>query len=1060
MNRSIHGGAMRVVNNSYIGEAYSNQLFHQPSLTELARQQRHDSDQHSQCSSSGLMNEEENSSVQFDPMADDDEWTDDVERNHNNTEDDDRDDTESTLPLKYRNKMRRYKEMRDKVPASASSPPEFNYSGANVMGTQATAYAELLKICQKHHADKSLFDDIQKWATHWSQKDEHVFKQQSSANRWSRKKLLKFLKNVFPFEGMEPKTHTVELHDGRIVSVPQVDFANSMLSILNDKEVMKHVMKGLDPNTWRPIISEDEHENDDNAMIDDKDSGWLFRQGIKLHCPGVNECDPTKVRPFPLLMHIDMSHADLFGNLKVAPIQVMPAILDVNVQQTVAAWRQIATIPNLSAGKGKDDKTKSIDKLKDFHKVTAAALSSLVECYESGGFIWRDGNGEEILLKPYIHMFIGDIAGVNEMVGHYNTWKANCLVKDCKCSQDDILQFPLKCKQMTWADLNACSSEQEVFDLYSERGLISERDMTDMMNDPVFAKTISKHPINNAFDALPLADPYQGIIGMTPQEMLHLMGCGIFKYLIHGIRDIIGENQRNARVKALINDIFPDVKLHLKRNAERDLPRMSNRNGFFNITSLTNEEVRGNFLGLVVLMHTSYGEDLLAKYFEAQDIDYHDMLETCCLVLAWERFHLDPQKRSNLIDSHAVTQTLMERIIAHVPRPETESVGKKKGSRGWKISKMHASSFFSLYSPKFGRAKCSDSSCNEKNHRSFVKHNAKLTQRISSKFATQLAQNDYDRVVIERVYDYIRHQCSQSHNDTVSQAVAASEEAHADCFYDSDGEADDDDSDDEVSLPERKAIAVRGKYTMAIHIDTRNRVTVSSKFTYPPMQMLGVQPNQFVHKTIADASIKYCLNRDMDCAANLNIQGFTSAVIGGCRYRSTPYWKGEEWYDWAVVKFPPTVDSAGGDSCICRVMGFFQYMTPGCMTYKNQESVSTPPEELVGCLDDTLYAVLHCQKKYFSYSRLQSQFIRKFKMMDPSGMYILPARCIRCPLLVVPDIESSDTVSLTDYIAVLPRHKMGAYWTYYVQEQITVQEGDDVTTAQDNEDDSLYGDEW
>jgi hypothetical protein len=33
-------------------------------------------------------------------------------------------------------------------------------------------------------------------------------------------------------------------------------------------------------------------------------------------------------------------------------------------------------------------------------------------------------------------------------------------------------------------------------------------------------------------------------------------------------------------------------------------------------------------------------------------------------------------------------------------------------------------------------------------------------------------------------------------------------------------------------------------------------------------------------------------------------------------------------------------------------------------------------------------------------------------MMDPSGMYILPARCIRCPLLVVPDIESSDTVSL------------------------------------------------
>ena len=72
-------------------------------------------------------------------------------------------------------------------------------------------------------------------------------------------------------------------------------------------------------------------ENDPHAIIDDKDSGWLFRQGIKLHCPDSPDRDPVLVRPFPLLIHIDCSHVDLFGNLKVAPIQVMPAILDINV---------------------------------------------------------------------------------------------------------------------------------------------------------------------------------------------------------------------------------------------------------------------------------------------------------------------------------------------------------------------------------------------------------------------------------------------------------------------------------------------------------------------------------------------------------------------------------------------------------------------------------------------------------------------------------------------------------------------------------------------------------
>jgi hypothetical protein len=33
----------------------------------------------------------------------------------------------------------------------------------------------------------------------------------------------------------------------------------------------------------------------------------------------------------------------------------MPAMLDVDIQQHFKAWRQIATIPNLSAGKGKDE---------------------------------------------------------------------------------------------------------------------------------------------------------------------------------------------------------------------------------------------------------------------------------------------------------------------------------------------------------------------------------------------------------------------------------------------------------------------------------------------------------------------------------------------------------------------------------------------------------------------------------------------------------------------------------------------------------------------------------
>jgi len=294
-----------VVNNSNIGDAYRTQIFNQPSLAEIAQQQRRSDLNGDDCNE--FMDDD--SFTGFDAMGEDSD-----DQNHN-------EDDNTSLPLKYRNKMKRYETNKYKVPDENLSAPEtFTYTNGNVMGSQATAYAELLKICQKHHADKSLFDDIQTCSTFWAESDINVFREQTCANRWSRKKLMKFLKKVFPFEGMEPKSIIVELHDGRKVTVPQVDFAESMRSILNDKEVMKHIMKGLDPNTWRPMTSEETHENDDDAVIDDKDSGWLYRQGIKLHCPDETECDPTKVRPFPLLIHIDYSHGDLFGNLKVAPI--------------------------------------------------------------------------------------------------------------------------------------------------------------------------------------------------------------------------------------------------------------------------------------------------------------------------------------------------------------------------------------------------------------------------------------------------------------------------------------------------------------------------------------------------------------------------------------------------------------------------------------------------------------------------------------------------------------------------------------------------------------------
>jgi hypothetical protein len=72
-------------------------------------------------------------------------------------------------------------------------------------------------------------------------------------------------------------------------------------------------------------------------------------------------------------------------------------------------------------------------------------------------------------------------------------------------------------------------------------------------------------------------------------------------------------------------------------------------------------------------------------------------------------------------------------------------------------------------------------------------------------------------------------------------------------------------------------------------------------------------------------------------------------------------------------------------------------------------------------------------------------------MMDSGDMYTLPASCIRGPVIVVPDIEDEGTVSLEDYMAILPRHKMGANFIYHMYEHLEELEGDYVADNREDE---------
>lgn len=272
-------------------------------------------------------------------------------------------------------------------------------------------------------------------------------------------------------------------------------------------------------------------------------------------------------------------------------------MLDVDTQQKVDSWRMMATIPNISAKKGSNKK--KVDRatqlnLQDMHNVLRIAFSSLEESWKEGGIVWHAPDGEVKILKPYIYMVIGDTVGNNELVAHYlgNT-QGRCLVKDCKCCKEDLVKVPPKCCQMTYKDFVACNGDDaEIFLALTKKNLISLKDLSDIKDNQDLEKELSYYDVDNAFDHLPLADKYQGIVGITPQESLHVMEAGMYEHIPTTTRDIIGTNMKNQAVKEQVDLLFTDVKNNINRNSERDILRMSNRNGFFNLSKVNQKNLK------------------------------------------------------------------------------------------------------------------------------------------------------------------------------------------------------------------------------------------------------------------------------------------------------------------------------------------------------------------------------------------------------------------------------------------------------------------------------------
>ena len=808
----------------------------------------------------------------------------------------------------------------------------------------------------------------------------------------TRKATIPFLSDFFGGKELIPMKKTAEMCDGSKIDMPVYDFKAVFENMILDPTLVCEenlIQENFDPKTWRPIKSF--NELGPNDVVNDLASGSLYQDGIDLYC---NEDPPkgiARILPGPIIIFTDEAHHDKKNGNKTGPICMCPAFVKQEVRSKDSSWSNFAYLPNYGLGRGKyygtyDDKWEVVDgkkrgkktltqeqqsknKVKDHQTLYDTALQSFRDyCDKYGGvrMMWK---GELCLVKPFLLMVIGDTKEYNMIVNSYNSCKVRCPSKDCLCTWTEFAtRFPPKCERITLAHLEKAREKQ------------------------TYAKFISYHQEKSVWNELPIADIVEGIGGMCPLEWLHLNGQGNFKDGPDVLHDLIGVNQTMKSKKEELDLLFRNVTEDMKRNSERDIPVIAMRFAVMDLSNVTANERVGNYYILIICLSSKRGRQIMKKSLSKKNLSIEDVIDTMTALLAYDAWSRSTEMTKWELDNAGLAvSNLMQDITINLPKDVQE------GSHGYHKVKFHGLWLNLVYLRKYGSARNTSGEHGERLHKTFVGKVGDNTQKIPSKFTVQCGTRDGERVVIERSFRYLRHLCP------VEQ------------FYNS--QEDEDHTSASVNIGRNVWL---GSYSLAVSSYSGRMRDVNYKLEWNNSDRTagGIELHEHFLHCLTTWAIKQEYHK------SYSITGFTELRVPGVNngnsniYRANDCYYGKGWYDWALVEDPNNVEI----TYIGKILGFFRYTTPGFPSYKHIVMDGSKSSDVMASKskDDTMYMVVIGSKNIITENDLDERIATHFRLTSGDEAYILPASCIRRPLLVTRNFGSTTS---TGYLHCMPQRE-------------------------------------
>ena len=786
-----------------------------------------------------------------------------------------------------------------------------------------------------------------------------------------RKKLVSFVEDAFQLYDLRHKVVHVPISGARRQAAIAVYNLESIVRhILHNKDIMKK------ENFAEGYDIFTGKPTSPSTHYGEMHTGLAFEQARQKYCG-----DDPNAFAFPLVLFYDKSHVDMSGANSASPLFAWVGWLNQKCRGAVDITSVLGYIPNLSFKRPQSSKEKPASKLQDEHNCLKFIIQQIGIVHKQGG-IWLTVMGKRVLVKIWCHLIVGDTSGHNDLCCHYQSnGNTSMPMRMCKCGKDELDNTSHSCELIT---------TEEIMNIKTKSA------------DDIKAefKKFSKHPIDSCFEGdypTPFSDSIHGVYGSTPGDNLHMFASGIVRYAIDEFSNMLGPKKSNLEVKKDLDNLYILMVDDSSRNSDRDIPRSTPRDGFTCGGFQTAMENVGCFLKMLQITYTTSGRERIQPILTSCKISKKNLQMCMKQMLAFGQWMLDHNPKSEVNSADKAVSATLDLIKVVFPRTD---------GNGWKLPKFHLMKLVLYFIKQFGAGEQYTGQTGERLLKTLFKKYAHLTQMHPSQLVVQVAARRYEDLVLDHAFRY-----------SVSPALGL--------------------DIDEIAVKTKNGEYLVGGYQLTSgYVDRQGRGEYSIKWKSKGRQKMNID----IHPLIVTAIQGYH-HRHRE-VAEFAVDGFTeyhcafdnSFFKDECIFRATNWYRGEPWYDFAMVQFTDSREPDLEDSmCPAKVLGFFQYKQGGVPTPHLIEEEACSPEEIrdKGLKDDHTYVVVHAASSYLTMMEIEDEFICDFNLGSIEAcVFIMKVECLISPLHVFKDYGGHHL----HHFCLLPVRKWGKYYSTYIED--------------------------